>query len=96
MPKERLYRVTFDTQRDRQYITWGLFISAHNIPEAKDKAYGMWHSNSNPHYPLRNWRDERPHMYHVDASRMTPEEQDHEPGTFFIIDRKYATWGYKG
>lgn len=94
--KERLYRVVFDTQRDRQYITWGLFVLAHNQTEAKEMAYCIWHSKENPHYPLRNWRDSRPHMYHVNAARMTDDERNKELREFFVIDSKYAHWGYKG
>lgn len=91
--KERLYRVCFDTQRDRQYITWGLFLLAHNQSEAKDIAYELWNSDANPRYKLRKFNDDYPHMFHVDASRM--EDKDHEIGEFFVIDSKHANWGYK-
>lgn len=91
MPKERLYRVTFDTQRDRRYITWGLFIVAPNQKEAKAGAEELWyHSNK---CPYRSPHKASPHMYHTNAARMNPEEQDHEPGTFFIIESRFATWG---
>lgn len=89
-----LYRVIFDTQRDRRYITWGIWVTANNQKQAKETAYNLWFSNSNPHYPLRNWRDNRPHMYHTTAQRMTAEEQDHPLQKFYKIADRYASWGY--
>ena len=96
---ERLYRVCFDTQRDRQYITWGFFVMARNMNDAKDAAYQKWNSRENPRYSYGYTRGGRwidvPHMYHTNASRMTEEERNHELNEFFIIDSKHANWGYK-
>jgi len=102
---ERIYWVTFDTQRDRRYITWGYYVSANNQKEAKEKAYQHWNSSRNTYYNYgfgRNgkWHDV-PHMWHTAAIRMTPGEADR--GTidrgienFYIIQNKYASWGYRG
>ena len=96
---ERLYRVTFDTQKDCRYITWGLFVTAKNQPEAKAKAKDLWHSDDNPHQRKRRqdrylglvWT-EHPYMFHVTAARMTEEERQTEIEEFYVIDNKAATW----
>ena len=94
---ERLYRVVFDTQRDRRYITWGYYVSANNQREAKDKAYQHWNSSDNPHYSYGfgrggKWYDV-PHMFHVDAARMKEEERDRDMRKFYVIENRYASWG---
>ena len=97
--KERLYRVTFDTQKYRRYITWGFFVIAHNQSEAKDEAACFWHSKDNPYYKeckTRYGYPDKPHMFHVNASRIPEEELDHELRTLYKIADKYVTWGYHG
>ena len=88
---ERLYRVIFDTQRDRRFITWGFYVSARNQKEAKDNAFLHWHSSDNPNYR----RVDKPHMFHVDAARMNDDERDRPMQTFYKIEEKYAFWGMK-
>lgn len=101
---ERLYRVCFDTQRNRNYITWGYFCMAKNQKEAKEKAFMHWHSKDNPHYKRDGtayfYKDgqyieieAKPHMFHTDAERMTENERNKDCGVFFIITSKYASWG---
>lgn len=99
MKKERLYRVSFDTQRDRNYITWGFYVLAYNQSDAIAVACERWHSESNPHYKSRH-RD-RPHMFHVsavrsDTSPVNAKGEDIDIITFYIIDSRYAHWGYRG
>ena len=86
---ERLYRVVFDTQRNRRYICWGYYVSANNQREAKDKAFLHWHSSDNPNYR----GNERPHMFHTDAARMTEADRDRDMNKFYKIEERYASWG---
>ena len=100
---ERLYRVVFDTQKDRQYITWGIFIISHNKTDAASRAIGLWRNKDNPHQRTRKydhyngfeWFD-HPHMFHINAARMDENERDHNVDEFFIIGKKAVTWGYQG
>lgn len=87
---ERLYRICFDTQRDRQYITWGLFVTAPNKKGAKSIAEEMWYCSEK--CPYRHSED-RPHMFHTDSSRMNEDERDRPIGEFFKIESRYAYWG---
>lgn len=101
MKKERIYKVTFDTQRNRRYITWGILLPAYNQSEAKDKAYDMWHSKENPHlrWTKRSggWEwTEHPHMFHVSAARYDGADGEKEPSVFYIIENRAVTWGYRG
>lgn len=87
---ERLYRVVFDTQRNRRYITWGIFVIASNQKEAKEKAFLLWNgSDCNVKYSAP-----MPHMFHTDAARMTEEDRDHDIGRFYKIEDRFAFWGY--
>lgn len=101
---ERLYRVTFDTQRDRRYITWGFYVLANNQKEAKEAAYDCWNSKANTHYSYGfskagKWHNV-PHMYHVTAQRVSDKKKADRRGepveilTFYVIENKYASWGY--
>ena len=87
----RDYRVTFNTQRDRRYITWGIYLIANNQKEACYDASKLWNSKENPHYQSRT--KDKPHMFHLKASRI--EDVDHTPGKFYVIDNQYVTWGYQ-
>ena len=101
--KTHLYRVEFDTQKDRRYITCGLFVLSHNQREAKELATEMWHSDNNPHlrtckrdkYLGLEWT-EHPHMFHTEATRVTEEECNKPLREFFVISNKAVTWGYRG
>ena len=86
---ERLYRVVFDTQRNRRYITWGYYVSANNQREAKDKAFLLWHSSDNPNYRS----SERPHMFHTEAKRISEDDRDRDMRKFYKIEERYASWG---
>lgn len=86
---ERLYRVVFDTQRNRRYITWGYFIEAKNQKEAKEAAFLHWNSTENPNYRTTS----RPHMFHTDAARMEEADRNRPLRKFFIIDERHASWG---
>ena len=85
----RLYRVCFDTQRDRRYITWGFWVYAKNQRDAKEIAFLRWNSSENPNY--RNV--DKPHMFHTDASRFSEEDRDRDIMHFFKIEDRYASWG---
>lgn len=86
---ERLYRVIFDTQRDRRFISWGFYVSANNKKEAKEKAFLAWNSSDNHIY------GDKPHMFHVDAARVQDDERDRQMLTFYKMEEKYAFWGKK-
>lgn len=90
----RPYHVTFCTQRDRQYITWGLYLTANNQKEACYKASELWYSKQNPHYQSRT--KDKPHMFHLSATRAKEEEVDHTSEKFYIIKNEYVYWGYTG
>lgn len=99
MRTERIYKVTFNTQKDRRYITWGILLPAYNQTEAKDKAARMWDSKDNPHqrWTKRSggWEwTEHPHMYHVSATRYV-EEEGKDLATFYVIENRAVTWGYR-
>lgn len=87
---ERCYKVTFDTQRDRRYISWAYYTIASNQKEAKKKAEQAWH---NPTY--NGWyrrTENKPHMFHIRAERC--EEKDAVvQGNFHIECSRYANWG---
>ena len=95
---ERTYKVTFDTQKDRRYITWGLLVTATNKKNAMAAARERWHSEDNPHQRTRK-RDryygtvytEHPHTFHMYAER-TNEDSTAAPD-FFVISNRYANWG---
>lgn len=101
MTNERMYLVTFDTLFQRVQTSWGFLVSAHNKPEAKDKAFDAWHSKENKHQGKRKrsyWSGdyiEHPHMYHVDAKRVLPGEHD-VTEDFFVLESHYYSWGYRG
>jgi len=103
--KQHYYRVTFDTQRNRLYTTWGFYVLAFNQKEAKNAAYECWHNANNPRFRERG-KDEsyayRPHMFHVTAERVTSSEITVANGdgidlsTFYVIDMRNVTWGRRG
>ena len=83
---ERCYKVTFDTQRDRQYISWAYYTIAHNKKEAKQNAEQAWHSKG----------EGKPHMFHVCAERYNRNETDDDTRVcnyFYIEHSRYANWG---
>lgn len=92
MKREQVYLVSFDTQRNRRYIEWGVFIYAHNQKEAKEYAYRLWHSPANPHYGSSA---EKPHMFHLSAVRVPENVRDKDPETFWKESTRYASWGRK-
>ena len=83
----RLYKVSFDTQRDRQYISWEYIVPASSQKEAKAKAVEHWHSPQNPKYLHAQ---KKPHMFHISAERT---ESDKEPLVFCIVKHRFANWG---
>ena len=87
---ERLYRVEFDTQRDRRYINWEFFVNAHNLNEAKDMAIDAWYSSTNPKYTNRG--KDYPHMFHLEAKRVTGKI-DKNTEKFYQVSNRYASWG---
>ena len=90
--KEKLYSVMFDTQRDRRYITWGIFLLAANQKEAKKMAHDLWHGEENPHYRFCH---SRPHMFHTNAMRWDDNDLLKTNGLrkFYKVYEKHATWG---
>ena len=100
---KRAYEVQFNTQKDRRYITWTVFVSANNQTEAKDIARNLWHSNDNEHQRSKRWSGilgrymyEHPHMFHLSAKRVSGElDEDFPLNKFCAIDNKAVTWGYR-
>lgn len=91
MKREAFYSVLFDTQRDRRYITWRVFVMACNQKEAKEKARQLWHSDDNPLYKSSK---KRPYMFHTNAVRVTEDVIGGERINIFRkVYEKYATWG---
>lgn len=87
---KRIYMVEFDTQRNRRYITWGLFVMAQNQREAKWIAEDFWYiSDKCPYRPT----DRRPHMFHTTAKRVSEEDRCRDFDKFFKIEERYANWG---
>lgn len=100
MRTKRIYEVTFCTQKDRRYITWGILIPAYNQTEAKETAHGLWDSKDNPHqrWTVRRggWEwTEHSHMFHVSATRYVEDGESKELSTFYIIKNEAVTWGYR-
>lgn len=92
MKRESVYSVMFDTQRDRRYITWRVFVMAFNQKEAKEQARRLWHSDDNPVYKSRSKK--RPYMFHTNAMRVTEDEVGGERINIFRkVYEKRATWG---
>lgn len=90
---ERCYKVTFDTQRDRQYISWAYYTIANNQKEAKKKAEQAWHNPNNKRY--QNEKN-KPHMFHVCAERYNTNGTDEDTrvcNSFYIERSRYANWG---
>lgn len=79
------YRVEFDTQRDRNYITWEVYVEAHNQKDAKEVAKSEW-------YKSDKYGDNKPHTFHLMASRET-NATERETNKFYIIKTRYAYWG---
>ena len=85
---EKLYRVVFDTQRNRRQIAWGYYVMANNQKEAKDAAFRHWESSDNHHYNYP-----KPHMFHTEAKRIPEENWDRDMRSFYVIESRYASWG---
>jgi hypothetical protein len=101
MTKERIYKVTFDTQKDRRYISWEVFVPANNQKDAKERAYVLWEDDSNPHQrTIKHARgytySVHPHMFHTAAQRADVEESGVELCRFFAVENRFANWGYRG
>ena len=98
MRTKRIYEVTFCTQKDRRYITWGILISAYNQKDAKVEAELLWYNKDNPHQRSKGRfgiGTDHPHMFHTTASRYAEDEESKELSTFYIIKNEAVTWGYK-
>ena len=91
---ERLYCVTFYTQRDRRFIHWEYFVHAHSMKEAKEIADDRWYSDDNPKYTYEKNGKYYPHMFHVNAKRVT-ESIEKETNKFYQVSNEYAYWGNK-
>ena len=83
----KYYRVTFDTQRNRRYISWEYVLVANSQKEAKEIVKMAWNSEFNPMYK----RDDKPHMFHVEAKRIIYYMKDTD--RFHKVDERYANWG---
>lgn len=85
-----VYKVTFDTQRNRQYISWEWYTrGARSQKEAKELARNAWEE--------RKHGTHISHMFHVEAKRVDAVDlnwfKQIEYGKFKIVKQRYATWG---
>lgn len=61
----RLYRVEFDTYKNRVARAYAIDVEASNMKEARKKVEGMWDSKSHMfHIAVRRLRDDEEFLYH--------------------------------
>ena len=87
---KNLYHVVFDTQKNRNYITWGFYVRAHNQREATIYASMAWEQSGNAPYSSC---EKKPHMFHLGAKRIKEEDRCRDCEKFYEIERRYANWG---
>lgn len=80
---ERLYRVSFDTQRDKVYSSWEYMTMAPNKASAIETARDQWYASR------------KSHMFHCQAERVElPDvETQIKLNTFREVRCIPVTWG---
>lgn len=80
--KEKMYLVSFDTQKNRIYSTWAFVTYANNKKNAIERAREAWY--------LKLEREE--HMFHCEAEQIT-DHGDLKIETFKETKWRPVTWG---
>ena len=81
MAAERLYRVTFNVQKDRWYKDLSFYVYASSKKAAIEDARTCW-------YALRD-----SHMFHCEAERVDTVPEGIQYGAFHLEARRWVTWG---
>lgn len=78
----KVYKVTFDTQRNRVYSNWEYFTEATSQRAAADEARAKWSENGN-----------HAHQFHLSAERAEEIPAGRETRKFKRTDWQPVTWG---